>query len=149
MAVWLGVDVGTVRVGVAKSDATGLLASPLTVIRRDRSGADVAALTALAQEWEAQGVVVGLPVTLRGREGDSARMAREFAAAVTAAAPSLALEYVDERNTTVSAQRDLRAAGVKARDQRDRIDAHAAAVLLQLWLDRARSVPATTPEVRS
>lgn len=141
MAVWLGVDVGTVRIGVAKSDATGLLASPLTVVRRDRrGGTDIAALTGLAAEWEAAGFVVGLPVTLRGEEGASAGMAREFAAALTAAAPHLALEFTDERNSTLTAQQHLRSVGISARHQKELVDARAAAVVLQLWLDRARAV---------
>ncbi|MHA3702555.1 Holliday junction resolvase RuvX [Jatrophihabitans sp. YIM 134969] len=140
MAVWLGVDVGTVRIGVAKSDATGLLASPLTAVRRDRrGGTDVAALVALAAEWEAEGFVVGLPVTLRGTEGASVGMAREFAAALTAAAPDLTVRFTDERNTTVTAQQHLRAIGIPARRQKDLIDARAAAVLLQAWLDRERA----------
>lgn len=140
MAVWLGVDVGTVRVGVARGDATGLLASPLTTLRRDRrGGSDVAALLELVAEWEASGVVVGLPVTLRGEHGSSARMAEEFAAALRAVAPDLAVEFVDERHTTVTAQQQLRAAGRTARQQREIVDAQAAAVLLQAWLDRARA----------
>ncbi len=144
MAVWLGVDVGTVRIGVAKSDATGLLASPLATVRRDRrGGGDIAALVGFATEWEAAGFVVGLPVTLRGEEGASAGMARALAAALTAAAPHLAVEFVDERNTTVTAQQHLRAAGVRAREQKELVDARAAAVVLQLWLDRARAATRT------
>ena len=140
MAVWLGVDVGTVRIGVAKSDATGLLASPLTVVRRDRRrGTDVATLVALAAEWVAAAFVLGLPVTLRGEEGAAAGMAREFAAALTAAAPHLDVEFTDERNSTVTAQQHLRAVGVSARNQKELVDARAAAVVLQLWLDRARA----------
>lgn len=132
-------DVGTVRVGVAKSDATGALASPLVTLRRDSAhGSDVAELARLANLWEADGMVVGLPLTLAGRSGPSADMARRFADTLRRAAPTVPVHLVDERLTTVSAQQHLRAAGVSARGHRGVIDQVAAAVLLQQWLDTAR-----------
>ena len=82
--VWLGVDVGTVRVGVARSDPNGILATPVATLARDaQGGTDLAELARLVREHEAVGVVVGLPVTLAGREGPSAAMARDYANALS------------------------------------------------------------------
>lgn len=139
--VWIGVDVGTVRVGVARSDPDGILATPVFTLARDpRSNADVAALAALVLEIQAVGVVVGLPRTLADREGSSAVMAREYAAAIAAAIDPIPVEHVDERLTTVSAQRKLRQGGVRgSRAKRAVIDQVAAVELLQHWLDSHRT----------
>src|SRR6476661_1530812 len=81
--IWFGVDVGTVRVGVARSDPRGVLAVPVATLRRDpRHDADIAELANLIAEYEAVGVVVGLPRTLAGREGRAAAMAREYGRAL-------------------------------------------------------------------
>ena len=137
--VWLGVDVGTVRVGVARSDPGGILASPLITLARDpRNGTDLAELAALVAENEAVGVVVGLPVTLRGNEGASARMAREYADALAERVAPVPVEQVDERLTTVSAQRKLRQSGVREKAGRAVVDQAAAVELLQHWLDARR-----------
>jgi putative Holliday junction resolvase len=148
---WVGVDVGTVRVGVAISDPAGILATPVATLARDpRHDTDIAQLVQLVHEREAVGVVVGLPVTLRGREGPSAAMARDYAARLAAAIAPVRVEHVDERLTTVSAQRKLaggtvrgakaapRAAFRGARAQRAVIDQVAAVELLQHWLDTRR-----------
>jgi putative Holliday junction resolvase len=135
--VWLGVDVGTVRVGVARSDPSGLLATPLVTLSRDAAGdADIASLAALVIEHEAVGVVVGLPRTLAGREGPSAVMAREYAAKLSAVIAPLRVELVDERLTTVSASRKLSGSTLRgARAKRAVIDQAAAVELLQDWLN--------------
>src|SRR3954465_14001126 len=79
--IWFGVDVGTVRVGVARSDPNGVLAVPVRTLARDaRTGRDLDELAALVAEYEAAGVVIGLPRTLAGREGASAGMARDYGA---------------------------------------------------------------------
>ena len=138
--IWLGVDVGTVRVGVARSDPAGVLATPLVTLQRDpRTNRDVAALAALVAEHEAIGVVVGLPRTLAGREGPSARFARDYAALLAAAIAPIRVEHVDERLTTVSAQRKLTQGGIRgSRAKRAVIDQAAAVELLQHWLDSHR-----------
>lgn len=135
----VGVDVGERRIGLAVSDRTGTLASPLAVVDR-RSGDDAAwrAVAAHVAEAEAEIVVVGLPRSLDGREGAAAAKARADAEAI-GAATGLPVELVDERFTTVTAASSMRAAGVRAREQRGRIDAAAAAVLLQSWLDGRRA----------
>ena len=138
--VWLGVDVGTVRVGVARSDPAGILASPLVTLSRDpRTDQDVAQLAALVREHEAVGVVVGLPRTLRGRDGTSAAMARDYAERL-ARSVDVPVRHVDERLTTVSAQRKLRDGGVRgSRATRAVIDQAAAVELLQHWLEIQRA----------
>jgi putative Holliday junction resolvase len=137
--IWFGVDVGTVRVGVARTDPQGVLAVPVTTLARDaRTGRDLAELAALVAEYEAAGVVVGLPRTLRGAEGSSAGMAREYGAALAARILPVPVEYVDERLTTVSAQRKLAQGGVRGRAGRAVIDQAAAVELLQHWLDLRR-----------
>lgn len=132
----LGVDVGSVRVGVAICDPAGVLATPLATLARDADGGtDLRALAELVAEHEVVGVVVGLPRTLADREGPAAVAARAFAAALAAVVP-VPVELVDERLTTVVATRQLRQRGVKGRRQRAVIDQAAAVAILQGWLDR-------------
>ncbi len=136
MARALGVDLGTRRIGLARSDPSGVLASPWrTLVRSGDADADRAAIVAAAHEVSATVIVVGLPRSLSGRDGAAARAARAEADALGAVAGAVPVVLHDERFTTHTAARDLRAAGVAARDQRDRIDAAAAAVMLQGWLD--------------
>ncbi len=134
--VWLGVDVGTVRVGVARSDPDGMLATPLVTLARDPvGGADFAGLAGLVREHEAVGVVVGLPKTLSGREGASAQMARTYAQTLAGMIDPVRVELVDERLTTVSAERTLAQRGIRGKARRAVIDQAAAVEILQHWLD--------------
>jgi putative Holliday junction resolvase len=134
--VWVGVDVGTVRVGVARSDPGGVLASPLVTLARDETGnQDVAQLAELVRQSAAVGVVVGLPRTLRDREGSSAELARAYSLALAELIAPVPVELVDERLTTVSAERKLRVSGVRGAAKRAVIDQAAAVELLQHWLD--------------
>jgi putative Holliday junction resolvase len=134
--VWLGVDVGTVRVGVAKSDLGGSLASPLTTLaRRPGSQRDLQELARLVAEHDAVGVVLGLPRTLAGREGPSAEMARAYGNELAVRIAPIPVEFVDERLTTVIAERRLSAHGVRGRAKRAVVDQVAAVVILQQWLD--------------
>ena len=131
----VGVDLGSRRIGVAVSDATGTLASPHLVL--DRTGdpeADHRRLAEIVAEVGAQRVVVGLPLSMSGAAGPAAQAAAAEAAAL-AAVVGVPVETFDERLTTVSAQRALRAGGTRARAQRRAIDKAAAAVMLQAWLD--------------
>jgi putative Holliday junction resolvase len=138
--IWFGVDVGTVRVGVARSDPMGVLAVPVVTLARDaRTNRDLDELAALVAEYEAVGVVIGLPRTLAGREGSSAQMARNYGDTLAARIAPLPVQYVDERLTTVSAQRKLAQGGVRGRAGRAVVDQAAAVELLQHWLDRQRS----------
>ncbi len=134
--VWLGVDVGTVRVGVARSDPAGVLATPLVTLTRDADGGrDLVELADLVGEFDAVGVVVGDPVTLAGRAGQAAQQARTYADKLRQHVPEISVVLVDERLTTVSATRTLSERGVRGRARRAVVDQAAAVVLLQRWLD--------------
>ena len=135
----LGLDVGTARIGVASCDPDGILATPVDTIRVTDGApgwaAEVRRLAELVEEYDAVGVVVGMPVSLKGRETASTAMARSFVAAVHTVCPELPVESVDERLTTVTAGAALHGAGRNTRKQRDVIDQAAAVVLLQAWMD--------------
>ena len=133
----LGVDVGTVRVGVASCDPAGLIATPVATLRRGRG--DLAELARLAVEREAVEVVVGLPRTLAGREGRAATDAVAFAQRLADTLGSTPVRLVDERLSTVGAQRDLRASGVGSRRGRSVVDQAAAVIILQSALDEERA----------
>lgn len=135
--VRIGVDVGDVRVGVARSDATGTLAVPVEVLHR--GDGDIAAIGALVREHEAIEVLVGLPLRLAGDEGPAAAKARAFAAELAAAVAPIPVRLVDERLSTVSALRGMRANGTTAKQGRGRVDAAAAAVIVQTALDAERA----------
>lgn len=135
----MGVDVGTVRIGVAASDPDGILATPVETVRRDRSGRHLRRLAELVTELQAVEVIVGLPRTLADRTGPSALDAIEVADALARRVAPTPVRLADERLTTVSAQRSLRAAGVRAKAQRAVIDQAAAVAILQSWLDQRRA----------
>ena len=143
----LGVDVGTVRIGVAASDPDGILATPVETVRRDRSNKHLRRLAQLAAEFEAVEVVVGLPRTLADRSGPSARDAVELAEQLAGRIAPTPVRLSDERLTTVSAQRSLRDAGIRAKGQKAMIDQAAAVGILQNWLDQRRAALAEHGEV--
>ncbi len=131
----LGVDVGSVRVGVAVSDPGGVLATPLVTLGRDeQGGSDLRRLRDIVGEYEVVEVVVGLPRTLAGRDGPAARAALDYAGALAGALP-VPVRMVDERLTTVVASRTLSERGVRGRKQRAVVDQAAAVAILQGWLD--------------
>ena len=135
----LGIDVGTVRIGVAASDPDGILATPVETVRRDRGDRYLRRLGALVDELEVVEVVVGLPRTLADRAGTSAADAIGLAGALADRVTPVPVRLADERLTTVSASRSLREAGVRAREQRAMIDQAAAVAILQGWLDQRRN----------
>ncbi|HMZ14115.1 MAG TPA: Holliday junction resolvase RuvX [Mycobacterium sp.] len=139
----LGIDVGTVRIGVAVSDPDGILATPVETVRRDAK--HLRRLAALVDEYEAVEVVVGLPRTLADRAGASAQDAIAVADSL-AAKIGVPVRLADERLTTVSAARSLRDAGVRAKAQRGVIDQAAAVAILQGWLDQRRNAAPTRAE---
>lgn len=138
----LGIDVGAVRIGVARTDPDQLLAVPLATVAFDRAASfepgqartDLAELARLAAEHQAVGVVVGLPKTLAGREGPAAQAARHFGEALRSWLAPVPVRYVDERMTTVLAQRNLSRSGVRAKAQRAVVDQAAAVEILQSYL---------------
>lgn len=131
----LGIDLGSRRIGVALSDSGGILASPWETVERsgDRT-LDHRRLLALADEAEAEVLVVGLPLALDGSLGPAAEGVLAEVEELRAAT-SRPVETYDERLTTVTATRLLREGGVKGKDRRKVVDKVAAAVILQSWLD--------------
>jgi putative holliday junction resolvase len=138
--VRLAVDVGSVRVGVARSDPGGILASPMTVVRSGpQNPGKMDELATLATGTKAVEVIVGLPTSLSGREGAAAAAARSFAADLAARVAPVPVRLVDERFTTTQAHDALRRGGKDSRARRPVVDAAAAAVLLQAALDAERA----------
>jgi putative holliday junction resolvase len=133
----LAVDVGSTRIGVARCDPDGLLASPLATIRRGRG--DLDDLASIAAGEGAIEVIVGLPTGLSGREGAAAAQARSFAAALADRLAPLPVRLVDERFTTVIAHDALRQGGRGSRARRPVVDKAAAALILQGALDTERT----------
>lgn len=131
--VRLGIDVGTARVGVARCDPDGMLATPLETVPR-AEGDPIARILALVGEYEPIELVVGLPIALSGRETASTADARSFAEALDAAC-DLPVRLVDERLSTVSAHAALRQSGRSQKGSRKIVDQVAAVVLLQQALD--------------
>ncbi|MGI8522546.1 MAG: Holliday junction resolvase RuvX [Nocardioides sp.] len=135
--VRLGIDPGDARIGVARSDPSGFLASPVETVRRGRG--DLGRIARLAREGEAVEVVVGLPRSLSGGEGPAAAKVREFAAALAAAVAPVPVRLADERLTTVSAEAMLRDRGKKGAKRRALVDQAAAVLILQHALDAERA----------
>jgi putative Holliday junction resolvase len=135
--VRLAIDLGSARIGVARCDPDGLLASPFATVAR--GGGDLDSLAGLAASHDAVEIIVGLPTGLSGREGPSAADARAFAAALAGRLAPRPVRLVDERFTTVVAHDALRRGGRDNRDRRAVVDKAAAAVLLQGALDAERS----------
>ncbi|RBM24000.1 Holliday junction resolvase RuvX [Streptomyces sp. PT12] len=135
----LGVDVGEARIGVASCDPDGLIATPVETV----PGRDVRAarrrLAQLVAAYEPIEVVVGLPRSLRGGEGPAAARVRAFAERIAHDVAPVPVRLVDERLSTVTATRGMRASGVKERKGRSRVDQAAAVVILQSALETERS----------
>lgn len=128
---------GGVRVGVAVADELGLLAHPRETLDGRDEGKLLAALSALVRDEGIERVVVGLPLDMKGHEGDAAKRVRALADRIERAT-GVPVELWDERLSTVQAKRALDASAVKGRRQRERIDAAAAVTILQAWMDRER-----------
>jgi len=133
----LGIDFGERRIGLALSDPTGTLASPLPTLKR-RAGKrpPLATLVGIVQDNQVEALVLGLPLTLRGEESDWTRTVREFGQALSERT-GLAAHFIDERFTSVRAERAVRSLGLpkSKREQKERVDAAAAILILQSWLD--------------
>jgi putative Holliday junction resolvase len=135
--VRLGLDPGEARIGVARSDPSGFLATPVETVARGEG--DLARLVAIVAEEEAVEVVVGLPRSLSGAEGPAAARVREFAAALARHVAPVPVRLCDERLTTVAAEAVLREQGRKGRRRRAVVDQAAAVLILQHALDTERS----------
>jgi len=131
---YLGLDVGRARIGLALADDVLRTARAYATVARRSDAVDLAAIGEVARQFEVTQAVVGLPLNMDGSEGASARFARAFAAKLGQAL-GLPVALQDERLSTFEAEDRLRQQGVTARDQRALVDAEAAAVILQSWLD--------------
>ncbi|HEU5045591.1 MAG TPA: Holliday junction resolvase RuvX [Nocardioidaceae bacterium] len=134
--VRLGVDLGDVRIGVARSDPAGLIATPVETL--PRGAGDLQRLAALVAEHDAVEVVLGLPRSLSGGEGPAAAKVREFARSLAEALRPVPVRLCDERLSTVTAEAVLRGQGRKGRKRRAVVDQAAAVVILQSALDTER-----------
>lgn len=152
--VRLGVDVGDVRVGLARSDLDGLIATPIETLERDTA---VRRVAEEARELEARAIMIGLPRSLDGTEGATAQKARDFAAELLvllrADAPEATgavraeVRMIDERLTTVTAHQALHRSGRKGRKHRQVVDQVAAVMILQQALDTERATGARAGEL--
>ena len=140
LGVRLGIDPGDARVGVARSDPSGFLATPVETLRRGQG--DLRRIAALVEEEEAVEVVVGLPRSLSGSEGPAAVKVRDFAIRLAARVAPVPVRLVDERLTTVSAEAMLRDRGKKGQQRRAVVDQAAAVMILQHALDSERATGA-------
>ncbi|MET4588432.1 Holliday junction resolvase RuvX [Arthrobacter sp. 754] len=140
----LGVDVGTVRVGVAVCDRDAILATPYkTLDRNAKKNSDVRVIASLAEELGAVQVIVGLPRTMKGEEHASARMATDYAELLVAELVRRGIDVpvnlVDERLSSVTAHRNLHEAGMSSRNHRKVVDQVAAAGILQHAIDMQKA----------
>ena len=136
--VRVGIDVGTVRIGIATCDPSGLLATPFQTVARDAR--DLDEIAEIVRELGAIEVVIGLPLSMSGAEGPSARSVRDYSVTLAVRVAPVHVRLVDERLTTVAAARGLRKAGVDGRRARAVVDQVAAAAILQAALDTERSL---------
>lgn len=143
----LGIDYGTVRIGVAVSDEDGERAAPVRTIPRADDAAAARLIVDEAKQHDAAQVVLGLPLKLDGTEGDAARRARALGRKLETA--GLKVVYWDERLTTAAAERVLKEQGLDAVKRREVVDQVAATMLLQSWLDaRAAQAVQHAPKER-
>ncbi len=133
----VGIDPGDRRIGVARSDPAGLIASPVETVPRDRR--DLARLAAIVRENDAIEVLVGLPRSLSGGDGPAAQKVRRFAQKLARRIGPVPVRLVDERLTTVTAEAMLREQGRTGQDRRKVVDMAAACLILQHALDTERA----------
>lgn len=133
----LGLDVGEKRIGVALSDAQGIVARPAEVLLRRSKREDFETIERLVRKWDIERIVVGLPLTAENEIGPQARNVKRYARELGRAV-SIPIDFVDERYSTVDALEVMRTAGHSRKKQRERVDAVAAAILLESYLDNLR-----------
>jgi len=139
----IGLDVGSVRVGVARTDPDGVLAVPVATVKRSAKGQDVAQIVALVTEYEPLEIVIGLPIGLGGAHGPAVEAAMDFARMLDDALIGnqmlLPIRLIDERMSTMQASRQLQAAGRDSRKGRSVIDQAAAVIIVQQAVDQERA----------
>ena len=135
MSRFLGIDYGTVRIGLALSDPTGTLASPLPFLENQSPQQVTTALSELIQSHQIEGLVIGLPRNMDGTYGPSAQKVRDFIAQIQKSI-SLPITPIDERLTTAQASKQLSGIGLNQKQLRKKIDSSSACLILQQYLDR-------------
>jgi putative Holliday junction resolvase len=128
----LGIDYGDARIGIAMSDETAFLASPLTTVKAGKAAADE--VVALVEEHGVQTIVIGLPLNMDGSAGPATEKVRAFSKKL-AKKTAVPIVENDERLTTVTAHHNLREAGLDGKKRKDVIDMASAQIILQDWLD--------------
>lgn len=136
----LGIDMGKARIGIAATDACGILAHPVESIHLAKTE-PLQRIAELVQQRGIRTLVLGLPLRMDGTEGSACEYVRAFGNKLQARFPELPLVYVDEYRTTVDAQAKLHAAGKKARDFKPIIDQAAAVEILNVWLEQTAPPP--------
>lgn len=131
----IGLDVGTVRIGIATSDILQIIATPFETYKRRTPYLDAKYIAGLAEQLQAEKIIFGLPLKLDGTEGDSAAMARDLADKVSQFS-SLPIEFQDERLSTVSAERILIETGTRRKERKGQVDQIAATIILQNYIDK-------------
>jgi putative Holliday junction resolvase len=131
----LGIDYGTVRIGLALSDPTGTLASPLPFLENQSPKQVIAAITALIETHQITGLVVGMPRNMDGTYGPSAQKVKDFIAEMKKDI-SLPIQPIDERLTTAQASKQLSGIGLNQKQLRKKVDSSSASLILQQYLDR-------------
>lgn len=138
----LGLDIGTVRIGIAQSDMLGMLASNLETYTRKYIKVDVAHIVQIIQQNNINTVVVGLPLKMNGEEGQSVQMVKDFVQELQTQLQEknmqIPIVYQDERLTTVSAERVLLSANVRREKRKQVVDKIAAQIILQAYLDKPK-----------
>jgi len=132
----LALDIGDVRIGIAVSDPTRTIASPVEVLTRVGWGPDTRHIKALCDQYETDEVLSGLPLNMDGTEGFQAKKVRDFCAQLEKA--GLRIFYQDERLTTVTAEDALLEDNMSRRDRKEHVDKVAAAIILRQWLDEKK-----------
>lgn len=135
----VALDVGTVRIGIATSDLTETIASPYEVYRRKSLNLDANYIAGLVKKLDAKMILIGLPLKLNGEEGKSVEMARELGDALSKIVGSDFVDYQDERLSTISAERILIESGMRREKRKEKIDAIAATIILQTYLDKQKN----------
>jgi putative Holliday junction resolvase len=131
----LGIDYGTVRIGLALSDPTGTLASPLPFLENQSPKQVIAAITALIETHQITGLVIGMPRNMDGTYGPSAQKVKDFIAEMKKDI-SLPIQPIDERLTTAQASKQLSGIGLNQKQLRKKVDSSSASLILQQYLDR-------------
>jgi putative Holliday junction resolvase len=132
---YLGIDYGTVRIGIALSDPCSVIASPLKTVKAEPEKNAVMEIAEICSDKSVEEIVIGLPLHMNGDEGESAEGARKLGDAIESQT-QLKVNYIDERLSTVSADKALSEGNVRGKKRKAKVDSVAAAIILQTFLDR-------------